>query len=86
MAAQFHGIRAIWLPTKGNPGDAYFVTDTKTFYIAIGDGTLVDLASLLQPRAPLAVGPQGHPGRAGRDAVDGKPGRDVPMDRTVGTA
>ena len=75
--AQFYSVKD--LPGKGEPGSAYALRRPGNgfdIYIAIADGTLVDLASLLQPRAPLAVGPQGLPGKDGRDGVDGKPARD----------
>lgn len=75
--ANFYSVKD--LPGKGEPGSAYALRKPGggfDIYIAIADGTLIDLASLLQPRAPLAVGPQGLPGKDGRDGVDGKLGRD----------
>jgi hypothetical protein len=83
--ANFHNARKP--PSKGVPGDAYWIqnaaTNTHDIYIAIADGTLVNLSDLInhQPSA-LAVGPagergpQGPPGRDGVDGVAGVNGRD----------
>jgi len=64
------------LPSKGNPGDVFFVTDQKAFYIAIGDGTLINLADLLSGAVPhvRAVGPQGEAGPRGEKGDAGPQG------------
>jgi hypothetical protein len=72
-------INARKLPSKGTPGDVYRDASSKRMYLALGDGTLCDLADLLSESRPVvrAVGPQGEQGRAGLDSqVPGPAGRD----------
>ncbi len=70
------------LPSKGEPGDVFFATDTKETWIAIGDGRLFSLPVLLAGAAVVpAVGPQGETGRGekgetGAVGRDGKNGKD----------
>jgi len=79
--AEFHNARRA--PSKGTPGDVYWVNNaaekTHDLYIAIADGTLVNLSDLIN-RAPnaLAVGPKGDKGDQGipgRDGINGSNGR-----------
>jgi hypothetical protein len=55
------------LPDKVTPGDVVFLTGTREFYIAIADGSLLNLADLLSGAVPhvRAVGPQGAQGEKG---------------------
>lgn len=64
------------LPSKAAPGDVFFVTDQKTFYVAIGDGSLINLADLLSGAVPhvRVVGPQGAPGLPGPQGLAGPQG------------
>src|SRR5947208_4490596 len=71
--SNFHSVRV--LPSsRGVPGDAYFDQSTQVLYIAVGGGILVDLASLLTPNHPIAVGPQGAKGDPGRQGDAGPQG------------
>ena len=81
-------INAKRLPSKGKPGNVYWVNNaalgTHDIWFATGDGTLINLSDLLQAApAVRAVGPQGEQGRqgeagpqgpAGSKARDGAPG------------
>jgi|SRR5579859_1176444 len=71
------------LPSKGNPLDVFYCTDTKETYLVAGDGVLLNVRDILQGNVPVrAVGPQGQPGRDGLrgdkgDKGDkGEPGKD----------
>ncbi len=68
--------KATRLPSKGEVGDVYFVTDQKTFYIAIADGSLINLADLLSGAVPHVreVGPQGVRGLQGAPGPAGPQG------------
>jgi len=78
------------LPSRGTPGDVFFIQHTMVVYFAIGDGSILCLNDLLAGSTTQVrqVGPQGEPGRDGRDGVDGKsiagpPGRDGVDGQTV---
>src|SRR5579863_8028166 len=64
------------LPSKATPGDVYFCTDSKDVLIAVGDGTLLNVADLLSGVVPhvRAVGPQGERGETGAVGPQGLPG------------
>jgi len=78
--ASFKAIPEKKLPSKGTPGDGYYTTDGHCFYIAVADGTLLNLADVLSGAAASVrvVGPQGERGLPGPkgDAVVGPPGKD----------
>ena len=62
------------LPSKGEAGSVYFTTDSKQVFLALGDGTLFDVADLLSGNAVRVVGPQGEAGPRGATGVTGTPG------------
>lgn len=77
------------LPSRGRPGDIYWVTDspnTPHTYLVAADGSLLCVQDLLAGNTSQVrqVGPQGQPGRdgasitgpAGRDGKDGRDGVD----------
>ena len=80
--AQLLSTKASGLPSKGEPGDVYFVPDQKTFHLVIADGSLINLADLLSAAVPHVrqVGPagerglQGAPGPAGPQGIRGEKG------------
>jgi hypothetical protein len=65
--AKLISVKSNRLPSKAETGDVFFVTDQKTFYIAIADGSLINLADLLSGAVPHVrqVGPKGEPGLQG---------------------
>lgn len=72
---KLHSALTSRLPSKGNAGDVFYCTDTGNVYLAVADGTLLDMASLLNPTAAaLAVGPKGEPGIAGAPGARGEKG------------
>jgi hypothetical protein len=64
------------LPSKGEVGCVYFCTTDKLAYIALGDGTLFMLDSLLSMKPVPAVGPQGSQGLRGETGAQGPAARD----------
>jgi hypothetical protein len=64
------------LPSKGESGDVYYVTDQRTFYVAIADGSLLNLSDLLSGAVPHVrqVGPQGSQGLTGAPGPVGAAG------------
>jgi hypothetical protein len=64
------------LPSKGTPGDVFYVSATKATYLTVNDGSLLNLSDLLSGATPhvRCVGPAGEQGIPGRD---GTPGRDA---------
>lgn len=64
------------LPSKGEAGDVYYVTDQKVFYVAIADGALLSLSDLLSGAVPhvRTVGPQGTQGLTGAPGPVGAAG------------
>ena len=59
---QFHSVLARNLPASGVIGDVYYLTDLKTLYAVVGDGSLVQL--LVSTPIPVvgATGPTGPTG------------------------
>jgi hypothetical protein len=55
------------LPPNAAPGDVVFLTGSREFYIAIADGSLLNLADLLSGAVPhvRCAGPQGAQGEKG---------------------
>jgi hypothetical protein len=78
--AKLLSVKANRLPSKAEPGDVYYVTDQRTFFIGIADGSLINLADLLSAAVPHVrqVGPPGERGLRGApgDSVIGPAGRD----------
>jgi hypothetical protein len=75
--AELHSTKSGRLPSKGIPGDIYFANDTKSFYFACGDGTLLNLSDLLKGDVAVrAVGPEGQRGERGEKGDQGRPGKD----------
>jgi hypothetical protein len=62
------------LPSKGNVGDVYFDNTSKLFYLALANGTLFALDSLLGLQPVPAVGPRGEQGPVGAVGPQGTPG------------
>jgi Collagen triple helix repeat (20 copies) len=64
------------LPPNAAPGDVVFLTGSREFYIAIADGSLLNLADLLSGAVPhvRAVGPQGPQGEKGLPGETGPAG------------
>lgn len=64
------------LPSKGVVGNVYRDASSKRLYIAVADGSLVDLGDLLSEARPVvrAVGPQGDPGKDGTPGAQGPAG------------
>ncbi len=80
------------LPSKATPGDVYFCTDSKDLFLAVGDGSLLNVADLFSGAVPhvRTVGPQGEigatgapgpiglTGQRGERGTDGSPGATGP--------
>jgi hypothetical protein len=80
-------------PSKGDVGDVFFITSTREFYLAVADGSLLNLADLLSGAVPHVreVGPQGDrglpgppgppgsQGERGEKGTDGTPGQQGPV-------
>jgi hypothetical protein len=68
------------LPSKATPGDVFYVSATKTTYLTVNDGSLLNISDLLSGAVPhvRCVGPAGEQGIPGRDGIgiNGKDGRD----------
>lgn len=64
------------LPAKVAPGDVVFLTGSREFYVAIADGSLLNLADLLSGAVPhvRTVGPQGSQGEKGQPGEAGSTG------------
>lgn len=64
------------LPSKGEPGDVYYCTDQRVFYVAIADGSLLNFSDLLSGAVPAVrqVGPQGVQGSTGAPGPAGAAG------------
>ena len=73
--ARFHSAKR--LPSKGIPGDIYFATDASELFVALVDGSLYPVASMLNPGPPIP-GPKGDKGERGEkgEKGDGKDGKD----------
>lgn len=83
--AKLFSLKSGSLPSTARAGDCYFTTDTKQIFIAVADGTVLNLADLLSGAVPhvRVVGPPGERGQAGIDSHvpgpkgdKGDPGRD----------
>ena len=65
------------LSSKGEPGSAYYCTDTHDVYYAIADGTLLNLSDIFSgATVARAVGPQGERGLQGAKGDQGPAGKD----------
>jgi len=64
------------MPDAASPGDVVYNTTTRDFYIAVADGSLLNLADLLSGSVPhvRAVGPQGPAGQRGEKGDKGERG------------
>ncbi len=86
MAAELISVKR--LPSKGKPGSWYYDNQEKVFYVALPDGTLLDVQGMFTQNPRGIVGPQGEPGPAGtpgRDStVPGPAGRNGADSTAVG--
>jgi hypothetical protein len=83
--AKLYSLKNGKLPSKGEPGCAYFCTDTKTVWIADAEGVLLNLNDIMagatsQVRAVGPVGEKGDRGEPG-PAITGATGERGPAGR-----